>query len=157
MLRKEQTDRLHALTPDQLTSLYRYHPEFPTPPTPSIDLLITDIHSRNYDHATLLRPLLRTTDPTTLTALEALLGKPITRISRPTRHANPTRLTRQRPTKVDPRTITNIQPNPKRPGSASFARYSLYRENMSVTEAIQAGVTTADVRWDSERGYITLT
>lgn len=59
---------------------------------------------------------------------------------------------------TDPRVIVNIVPNPKRPGSASHARYELYRAGMTVDEAIAAGVKREDIAWDSasSRGFITL-
>lgn len=63
-----------------------------------------------------------------------------------------------RGTVTDPRVIVAIRPNPKRPGSASHARYELYRLGMTVDEAIAAGVKREDIAWDSapSRGFITL-
>jgi hypothetical protein len=53
--------------------------------------------------------------------------------------------------------ISSIVSNPKKSGSASYDRFAKYREGMTVSEAIAAGVTMADVKWDSERGFIQLT
>lgn len=53
--------------------------------------------------------------------------------------------------------ITNIKENPKREGSASYDRYAKYVEGMTVAEFCEAGGTTGDVRFDAERGHITLT
>lgn len=59
---------------------------------------------------------------------------------------------------TDPRVIVSVVPNPKRPGSASHARYELYRLLMTVDEAIAAGVKREDIAWDSapSRGFIVL-
>lgn len=59
---------------------------------------------------------------------------------------------------TDPRVIVSVVPNPKRPGSASHARYELYRVGMTVDEAIAAGVKREDIAWDSasSRGFIAL-
>ena len=52
--------------------------------------------------------------------------------------------------------ISDIAPNPKRLGSASAERYSLYIDGMTVAEALSAGVTKADIRWDTDKGFITV-
>lgn len=59
---------------------------------------------------------------------------------------------------TDPRIIVSVAPNPKRPGSASHARYELYRVGMTVDEAIAAGVRREDIAWDSasSRRFIAL-
>ncbi len=44
--------------------------------------------------------------------------------------------------------------NPKRVGSASRERFSLYRNGMSVTEFLKAGGSRADIRWDIKHGFI---
>lgn len=61
-----------------------------------------------------------------------------------------------RRSKSDPRIITAIAPNPKRPGSASHARYELYTVGMTVDQAVAAGLTSADIRHDEGKGFITL-
>jgi len=54
-------------------------------------------------------------------------------------------------------TITIVSTtNPKRAGSTSAARFDLYTNGMTVAQAIEAGVTTGDIHWDSEKGFITL-
>lgn len=58
--------------------------------------------------------------------------------------------------KNDPRTIHNIKEGAKRPGSASYDRYMLYKEGMTVTEFIAAGGTAGDVKHDVSKGFITL-
>lgn len=54
----------------------------------------------------------------------------------------------------DPRVITCIVPNPKKPGSKSHARFELYREGMTVSEFMAVGGTTADIKYDAGHGYI---
>lgn len=63
-----------------------------------------------------------------------------------------------RQTASDPRVIASVMPNPKRPGTASYDRYELYRVGMTVNEAIAAGVKREDIAWDSasSRGFIVL-
>lgn len=47
--------------------------------------------------------------------------------------------------------------NPKRPGSAPAARFDLYGVGgITVQDALQAGVTEADIRWDLAHEYIEL-
>lgn len=48
------------------------------------------------------------------------------------------------------------QTNPKRKGSASHDRYALYKDGMSVGDALKAGVTKADLAWDQKKGFIKL-
>lgn len=46
--------------------------------------------------------------------------------------------------------------NPKRAGSAAHDRFKLYRDGMTVDQAIDAGVTRADINWDAKQGFITV-
>lgn len=52
--------------------------------------------------------------------------------------------------KNDPRVIVELKPNPKREGTASHARYQGYDVGMTVEEAKKAGLTSGDIRWDSD-------
>lgn len=159
MLKIHQTELVLQLRDDQLAVVWRdltaRYPDFPSHPEPTNEILVDLLRARRVDHAALLTPMLRETTPLAVSAIEQLLGKPITRASRA-----PARATfngrAPRPRVADHRVISQIQPNPKKPGSASHARFALYREGMTVSEALAAGVTTADVRWDSERGFICL-
>lgn len=45
---------------------------------------------------------------------------------------------------------------PKRPGTATAARWRLYRVGATVGELLAAGVTRADIAWDTERGHVVL-
>lgn len=40
--------------------------------------------------------------------------------------------------------------------SHSFARYNLYREGMTVDDYVQLGGRRADIKWDTDRGFIQL-
>lgn len=44
--------------------------------------------------------------------------------------------------------------NPKRPGSGSHERFQHYKNGMTVAEAIQAGVTAADLKYDAAHTFI---
>lgn len=42
--------------------------------------------------------------------------------------------------------------NPKRGASAD--RFALYRKNMTLQQAVDAGLTSGDINWDLDKGYI---
>jgi len=50
-----------------------------------------------------------------------------------------------------------VEENPKREGSKTFERFKLYRNGMTVKQALEKGVTSADIRYDVEHEYIKLT
>jgi hypothetical protein len=158
MMQAEQYNRLSTLTDAESRAVLRHHLKLLTPEDePSTPLLLRLVSASRMDHSTLLRGVFRTTDPTLLHAMETIVGRPITRIQRPTVHAPTRRLTRPpRPRAKDDRVIHDIQPNPKKVGSASYERFALYRDGMTVSEALAAGITTADMKWDSERGYVVI-
>ena len=56
------------------------------------------------------------------------------------------------------RIILKRRDNPKRPGTASYERYNLYltKKPRTVAEALKAGITRADLRWDAARNFIEL-
>lgn len=49
-----------------------------------------------------------------------------------------------------------VEANPKKPSSASYARFDLYQDGMSVAEALEAGITTADIKYDIAKGFISV-
>lgn len=51
-----------------------------------------------------------------------------------------------------PGTRIKYGPNPKRPGSKSFARYAGYQRSKTVGESLKNGATMADFMWELERG-----
>ena len=50
-----------------------------------------------------------------------------------------------------------LQENPKTPGSKSFQRYERYKGARSVAEFRGLGGTTADLRYDEKKGFLTVT
>lgn len=57
----------------------------------------------------------------------------------------------------DNRKITLVtKENPKREGSASHARFELYRKAKTVQAFIDAGGTSGDIRYDEKAGHITV-
>lgn len=54
----------------------------------------------------------------------------------------------------DPRILSVVKPNPKKPSSAAHGRYALYAVGMSIAEFIKAGGTKADVQYDMSKGFI---
>ena len=56
------------------------------------------------------------------------------------------------------RITLKVKGNPKRKGSASYDRFQLYftKKPKTVADAIEAGITRADVRWDAGQGFIEL-
>ena len=50
-----------------------------------------------------------------------------------------------------------VTENPKQKGSASHARFELYRDGMTCGEFIAAGGSRADLSWDTKKGFIEVT
>ena len=46
--------------------------------------------------------------------------------------------------------------NPKRAGSKSAERFALYKKNMTIAQALEAGVTAADIANDLEHKFIVI-
>lgn len=44
--------------------------------------------------------------------------------------------------------------NPKRKGSKSFDKFAKYQDGMTVEQAAAAGITGADLAWDTKHGFI---
>ena len=44
--------------------------------------------------------------------------------------------------------------NPKRKGSKSFDKFAKYKDGMTVEQAAAAGITGADLSWDTKHGFI---
>ena len=123
--------------------------------------LFEQVHRAGLDHADVVMSLAHDPSQPAVEILETLIGQPITRkaTAPPKEKGNAKRRSpgpRTSASRSDPRVITNIQPNPKKPGSASHARFALYRDGMTVAEFCAAGGSPADVKWDAERSYITL-
>lgn len=52
--------------------------------------------------------------------------------------------------------VVAVKPNPKKVGSSSHDRYAKWAVGLTVSECIAAGLTMADVKWDTERGFVTI-
>jgi hypothetical protein len=90
-----------------------------------------------------------------ISAIEKLIGQPITRRApQPTRTKGQKRGRARRT--IDNRVIVHVTPNPKKPGSASHARYESYEVGMTVTQALEAGVQSVDIAHDEAKGFIRL-
>jgi len=49
-----------------------------------------------------------------------------------------------------------VDENPKKPGSKAAARWELYLEGMTVKEALAAGITRSDLRFNADNEFIAL-
>lgn len=100
--------------------------------------------------------------------LEILMSRPMT-----THEANTARRSGSRPASTpgakapagprpaapamdDPRVITKVIPNPKKPSGASYARYALYQRGMTVAEFLRAGGIRGDIQHDVSKDFITI-
>jgi hypothetical protein len=178
MLAKYQAN-FAALSPEAealvASALLRRHPKLP-PYVPGG--LFSVCSEAGLDQADVVCAIASDSSPLAVQAMEVLAGIPVTKghpcLKGPApktdtpafspkadaparvREPKPARAPRQGVT--DPRIITALVPNPKRPGTASFDRFALYQVGMSVDEAIAAGVKREDIAWDSapSRKFITL-
>ena len=46
--------------------------------------------------------------------------------------------------------------NAKRAGSGASARFAKMKDGMTVKEALESGVTRADLNWDSKQGFVVI-
>lgn len=176
MLAKYQTN-FAALSPEAealvASALLRRHPKLP-PYVPGG--LFTACADAGLDQADVVCAIASDSSPLAVQAMEVLAGIPVTKghpclagpapksATEPTETKAPSRVREPKPARAprqgvtDPRIITALVPNPKRPGTASFDRFALYQVGMSVDEAIAAGVKREDIAWDSapSRKFITL-
>jgi len=49
-----------------------------------------------------------------------------------------------------------VSANPKREGSKAHTRFALYKQEQTVAEALDAGITTPDLIWDAKHGHISI-
>jgi hypothetical protein len=129
-------------------------PERDDPPSGPDFLQALDNHP--IDHLALVFPMCRESTAGVIQALELLVGKPITRhvpraprVVRSPSNPSPARV-------VDTRRVAAVAPNPKRPSSESFTRYSHWTVGATVAECIARGLTKGDVNWDTSHGFVTL-
>lgn len=143
-----------ALDQDQIRHLTKAMQTPYEEPLTGADLF--EIYSEaGYDQADVVMSLATDTSVLGIQVIETLIGKPIQRRALPASSGTARKTRGPAVRKSDPRRIVYVSPtNPKREGTASHARFALYVEGMSIDEFVQAGGTIADVKWDSERGFI---
>ena len=108
--------------------------------------------------------------PIAVQCIERLIMRPIDRrtpyevnISRlerpPGSHRSAPRAPGQRPGAVAPSAVIRLlaTTNPKKPGSESHTRFAIYSDGMTVAEFLEKGGRKADLSWDCEKGFISLT
>ena len=152
---------LHPAEIDLVASKLQDHHLLPTGPRPATpDDLYQTCLDHNLAHADLVLPLVPVPGLVARNCIEKLLGRPVTRtdpeiVETYAAHAE-ARVREVR--NVDRRTIHDIVPNPKRPGSAAHERFSMYREGMTVQEYYALGGIKQDINWDSrpDKQFITL-
>lgn len=109
--------------------------------------------------AEVVMAIARDTGPVAEQAIEALVGRPITRRhpGDPPPTVQPQRRQAHRAQRSDPRTIhLRVMSCPKKPGTGAWDLWQLYRDGMTVDEFMQAGGTRAAVKYDSDHGFIEL-
>jgi hypothetical protein len=171
MLEKYRTN-IDSLTPAEASMLCaaveRTHPTAAVSPGGS---MFAAFAHAGLTQADLVLAMAPDPSPEAVLVLEKLVGKPIDRgqlaasqhlrvrdtpiqpRSPDSRESGPLRGNAVR--RSDNRKISWVsEKNPKKPGSAAHAKFSLYRVGMSIDEFIAAGGTMADVKWDTERGFI---
>lgn len=159
MLRKYQVN-FQSLTPAEAALVARHvtrvtGKEYEQPidgPT-----LYERLSAANLSQAQVILAVAPDPSPEAVVALEKLVGRPIVREApAPVPAAASPRPKGAAVRGSDKRVITSVAPNPKKAGSASHARYALYAVGMTVDQFVAAGGTTGDVKWDLQKGFITL-
>lgn len=90
------------------------------------------------------------------------LSKPAPKVAHKTAPAIPKAIPqpegrRGRPlTNAEKKITLVMKKNPKRPGTAGFDRYGLYKTGITVRAYVKAGGLPSDIPWDAQRGFITL-
>ena len=119
--------------------------------------------SAGLDHAGVVLTLARETSPVGLSAIEHLIGHPIVhwhknaRLNQETSTINKLRgvaVPRERPENT--MVVVAFVPNPKKQNTAGWERFKLWKLGSTVAECVAAGMWPADVKWDLDRGFVTL-
>ena len=107
------------------------------------------------DQAEVVFSIARENDDCGRQAIEKLIGKPIyvwrpqSRAPRPI--VNTAQATSPRGTMPENNWIVlSVKPNPKKSGSSTFFRYKLWEVGKTIAECMKAGLTRADVQWDTD-------
>lgn len=108
------------------------------------------------DQAAVVMSMASSPSPVAVSCLEKIVGRPFVRATKNTQTERKTQRTKQpRPVLRDDRVIRVLsETNPKKKGTKSYDRFALYEDGMTVQQFVKAGGTSADVKWDAERGFI---
>ena len=118
--------------------------------------------SHGLDHAGVVLTLSRETSPIGLAAIEALVGKPIYPWAAGTAQAalaaqpKPRGVAVPRVHETDNMIVVHIPSNPKRPNTAGWERYNIWKVGYTVKELKDQGLWPADVKWELERNTVQL-
>lgn len=170
MITAKYEPAFRALTPDMLervmVGLSAAHPELhELGDIEDGDTLLQFCRSSHISQAEVVMSLRNDPSLPAIAAVEALIMKPIDRRSPPAveRERDAARprpvvaTVRASERTTDARIIRIlVAENPKRKGTSSYDRFAKYADGMTVAEFIAKGGSAADVRWDSERGFIRL-
>lgn len=165
-----------ALAPTQahlVAAALRLLDEGDTPETLTGLDLFHRCEAAELDQADVIMALARDPSPAAVATVACLLGRPIDvrrrgesaydaatgrLIDKSTgevtgRKTGNTRSSAAQP-RLDPRVVISVAANPKKPGSGSHTRYAHWAVGRTVSECMALGLTTADVRYDLDRGYV---
>ncbi len=147
--------RFDTLSPEQTahlaTAVARRHN---LPEVPDSHNLYEACESAGLDQADVVMSLSQDATPMGIAIIETMVGHVIVRER--TEELRPRRQRQPRQLKRDTRVIATVAPNPKRPGSKSHARYTLYEVGATVEDLISRGLTAGDIRHDLSHGFITV-
>jgi hypothetical protein len=157
------------LTPADIVALCsRFDLPLPTPDVP-LDRIVQD---RGLTPAELFRALENTTEVRLMIAAAALQTaltkklppdprldpKPHAKapVKKPATPAEAERNPVPPPPPVPParRQLISVSANPKKKGSASWDRFALYEVGLTENQLIGRGLLAADIRWDTQRGFV---
>ena len=156
------------LAPPDISALC-HHLSLPLP-TPDVPLA-TVVQDAGLTPADIYNRLSRTTDIRLMIAAAAMRG--VTRLPAdprldPKPHARaPVKVPRteaeasRNPAPLPPRpapgtrVLVSVVPNPKKKGSESWTRFQLYEVGLTEAQLVERGLRTADIRWDTERSFVT--
>lgn len=115
--------------------------------------------------------LIRETAPPAVEAIESLVGAPIRHVAERASGLRPAKAEREpgtaTPTPTGARSQTKredddhvitllVASNPKKPGTQAHIHFAVYRDGMTVADALAAGLTRGDLKWDVAHAFIKL-
>lgn len=148
----------------------RYPDRIPAPPAEDVCglELLARVEDAQLDHAQVVLTMAPAISLPAIQAVETLVGRPIQRL-RP--QTTPLASRSSAATVAPPRSpratvsagaisatqvVLSVVPNPKKPGTSSHTRFAKYAVGMSVAQLLAAGITRADLKWDTERSFVVL-